>query len=76
MSKLSDVFSKLTQKPAAIVKPGIRGNTPNRNNRVVAKSSAEKAKRNSKINEARGIKFTPGKQNKGNKKGTPQSKGM
>ena len=70
-SKLSEVFSKLTKKTAP-VKKGLTGNV---NNRIVAKSSAEKASRNSRINEARGVKLTQKSPNQKNRQGTPQSKG-
>ena len=73
MSKLSEVFSKLTKKaPAPIIKKGLTGN---RNNRIVAKSSNQKGNRNARLNEARGVQVAPKKANQSNKKRTPQSKG-
>lgn len=73
MSKLSEVFSKLTKKtPGPIIKKGLTGN---RNNRIVAKSSNQKGNRNAKLNEARGVQIAPNKPVQNSKKRTPQSKG-
>ena len=74
MSKLSEVFSKLSKKPPT--GPSFKVLAGNRNNRIVAQNINQKNNRNNQIQQARGIKSTPKKQEQhSNKKKTPQSKG-